>query len=83
MAYRGILLEHPSVYGYVRELGNEKLIVLNNFYDSNTYVDIPEELLNCNYSYLIGNYEKRNIEKRLMLRPYETIAFYGDKERND
>ncbi len=82
-SYRGILLDHPSVYGYIRELGNEKLIVLNNFYDSNTYVDIPEELLNCNYSYLIGNYEKRNIEKRLMLRPYETIAFYGGKERND
>lgn len=82
-SYRGILLEHPSVYGYVRKLGNEKLIVLNNFYDSNTYVDISEESLNCNYSYLIGNYEKRNIEKRLMLRPYETIAFYGGNERND
>lgn len=74
--YRGILMDHPSVYAYVREYQGEQLLVLNHFYADPVNVEIPEEFLNRNSRYLIGNGEKRELTKMLTLAPYETIAFY-------
>lgn len=75
-SYRGILMDHPSVYGYVREYQGEQLLVLNHFYAEPVSVEIPEEFLNRKCRYLIGNGEKRELTKMLTLAPYETIAFY-------
>lgn len=75
-SYRGILMDHPSVYGYVREYQGEQLLVLNHFYAEPVSAEIPEEFLNRKCRYLIGNGEKRELTKMLTLAPYETIAFY-------
>ena len=74
--YRGIMMDHPSVYGYVREYEGEQLLVLNHFYSNHVTLEIPEEFLTRSSRYLIGNKEERTLTTNLELGPYETIAFY-------
>ncbi|MEK6190547.1 MAG: alpha-glucosidase C-terminal domain-containing protein, partial [Carnobacterium alterfunditum] len=78
--YRGILMEHPSVYGYVREYEGEQLLVLNHFYAESVIIEIPEEFLARSSSYLIGNGEKKALTAKLELGPYETIAFHFEAD---
>jgi len=78
--YHGILMEHPSVYGYVREHEGEQLLVLNHFYAESVTIEIPEEFLARSSSYLIGNGEKRALTANLELGPYETIAFHFEAD---
>ncbi|MDO0875710.1 alpha,alpha-phosphotrehalase [Carnobacterium divergens] len=82
-AYRSLLMEHPSVYGYVRELDSEQVLVLNNFYGESTSVDIPMEFIDQESRYLIGNGKKRKLTSKIHLEPYETIAFYIEKQHNN
>ncbi|MCM3513088.1 MAG: trehalose-6-phosphate hydrolase [Carnobacterium sp.] len=74
--YRGIMMDHPSVYGYVREYEGEQLLVFNHFYSDHVTLEIPEEFLTRSSRYLIGNKEERSLTANLELGPYETIAFY-------
>jgi trehalose-6-phosphate hydrolase len=74
--YRGIMMDHPSVYGYVREYEGEQLLVFNHFYSDHVTLEIPEEFLTRSSRYLIGNKEERTLTANLELGPYETIAFY-------
>ena len=75
-SYRGIMMDHPSVYGYVREYEGEQLLVLNHFYAGSVTLEIPEEFLMKSSRYLIGNGKERSLTTNLELGPYETIAFY-------
>ncbi|MBF8971036.1 alpha,alpha-phosphotrehalase [Streptococcus sp. NLN76] len=70
-SYHPLLTDHPQVLAYKRQLGNQELIVFNNFYGQVTTV--PME--GTNYEYLLGNYGQREAEQSLKLRPYETVAF--------
>ncbi|MBJ6745986.1 alpha,alpha-phosphotrehalase [Streptococcus sp. 121] len=70
-SYQPLLTDHPQVLAYKRQLGNQELIVFNNFYGQVTTV--PME--GTNYEYLLGNYGQREAEQSLELRPYETVAF--------
>lgn len=74
--YRGIMMDHPSVYGYVREYEGEQLLVFNHFYSDHVTLEIPEEFLTRSSRYLIGNKGERTLTANLELGPYETIAFY-------
>lgn len=74
--YRGIMMDHPTVYGYVREYEGEQLLVFNHFYSDHVTLEIPEEFLTRSSRYLIGNKEERTLTANLELGPYETIAFY-------
>ncbi|SEK73837.1 trehalose-6-phosphate hydrolase [Carnobacterium iners] len=80
--YRGILLEHTSVYAYVREYEGQQLLVLNHFYGQPVDVEIPEEFLNGQMSYLIGNGKKRELTSQFIMEPYETVAFYFNDKSN-
>lgn len=75
-SYRGIMMDHPSVYGYVREYKGEQLLILNHFYADSVTLEIPKEFLMKPSRYLIGNGKERAITTNLELGPYETIAFY-------
>ncbi|GAA0490575.1 alpha,alpha-phosphotrehalase [Alkalibacterium sp. s-m-22] len=74
-SYDVLELEHPSIFAYVREYEGEKLLVLNHFYGEDDTITIPDELLNMDASYLIGNGSERKLEKEFKLGPYETAAF--------
>ena len=74
-SYDVLELEHPSIFAYVREYEGEKLLVLNHFYGEDDTITIPDELLNLDASYLIGNGSERKLDKEFKLGPYETAAF--------
>lgn len=73
--YLPILEKDPQVFAYLRELGGEKLINLNNRSDKEAEVDLSEILDDpSSYSYLLGNYGEREAEKIFTLRPYEAVC---------
>ncbi|AST94437.1 glucohydrolase [Sutcliffiella cohnii] len=67
--------EHEAIYAYTRTLGDEKLLVVCNFYGD-------EAVFNGNYSFdnaelLISNYEENGNENinNMTLRAYETRVY--------
>lgn len=75
-SFAPILEDHPSVFAYVRQLDNEKLVVFNNFYGKETSVDVPSELQKDG-KILLSNYpsELTALPDKLTLKPYQTLAF--------
>ncbi len=67
-------LEHPRVFGYVRRLAGDSLLVLTNFYGDPAAVDIPPEFITG--AVLISNYGRSAapLTTRCQLRPYEALA---------
>ncbi|MER2063047.1 MAG: alpha,alpha-phosphotrehalase [Alkalibacterium sp.] len=74
-SYEAIALDHPSIFAYAREYDGQKLLVLNHFYAEEDKITLPDELLEGESSYLIGNSGERKLEKTFTMKPYETAAF--------
>ncbi|WP_192984290.1 alpha,alpha-phosphotrehalase [Marinilactibacillus psychrotolerans] len=74
-SYEPFELGHQSVFGYIREYEQQKLLVLNHFYSDEAIVKIPKALLDMEASYLIGNKKERILEETFTMQPYETVAF--------
>ncbi|WP_112182403.1 MULTISPECIES: alpha,alpha-phosphotrehalase [Paraliobacillus] len=77
--YQLILDDHHAIFAYIRNNGNEKLLVLNNFYGEesdfeltgNLELDIMESTI------LLSNYRDSSTDFRSgKLRPYESIVYY-------
>ena len=68
--------DHNSIFAYIRELNNEKILVVSNFYGENEKFILNEELKYKNCEILLSNYKdsSNNIEK-INLRPYEAIIY--------
>lgn len=77
--YRGILMDHPSVYAYVREYEGEELLVLNHFYEEPVTIEVPEEFQNRSSKYLIGNGKERELGSSITLEAFETAAYLFEK----
>ncbi|HEX3021907.1 MAG TPA: alpha-glucosidase, partial [Lachnospiraceae bacterium] len=71
--YKMVDADNPNVFAYERELGEERILVVCNFYEKEatfSYEDIRVQ------SILISNYEDSPKDlKDLVLRPYESIMF--------
>lgn len=78
-SYRGILMDHPSVYAYVREYEGEELLVLNHFYEEPVTIEVPEEFQNRSSKYLIGNGKERELGSSITLEAFETVAYLFKK----
>ncbi|WP_434088328.1 alpha,alpha-phosphotrehalase [Desemzia incerta] len=78
-SYRGILMDHPSVYAYVREYEGEELLVLNHFYEDPVTIEVPEEFQNRSSKYLIGNGKERELGSSITLEAFETAAYLFEK----
>lgn len=77
-----ILEDHTKVMAYVRKYENKVLVVLNNFYGEITSVNIPNDILKeCrNSKILLSNYSNSGkLGEEIVLRPYESIAYYIEK----
>jgi oligo-1,6-glucosidase len=75
--YAIIQREHPDIYAYTRELGEEKMLVLLNFAKENASIDLPEvgEIREP----IINNYEDIEMEgSRVTLKPYQAVIFGVD-----
>lgn len=74
-SYKTLELDHPSIYAYVREYNGEQLFVLNHFYDGKDTFAVPQDLLEKEAVFLIGNSGERKLKPQFELGPYETVAF--------
>ncbi|MGE6204877.1 alpha,alpha-phosphotrehalase [Guptibacillus hwajinpoensis] len=82
--YELLLAEHPQLFAYVRNGENEKLLVINNFYESEVTFELPEDVEVNGYhaEVLLSNYEDTpNTFKKVSLRSYESIAYHLTKAR--
>ena len=78
-AYRGLLLEHPQIMAYVRELDKQQLLVMSNFYGETISLELPEEFKGRTADKLIGNGPMEALKDEITFAPYETVAFLFDK----
>ncbi|MBR3358184.1 MAG: alpha,alpha-phosphotrehalase [Solobacterium sp.] len=70
--YVPVMEDHESVYAYKRVLGNEELLVLNNFYARPAEVSFDAD----GYSVLLSNYKDTCPKDSMTLRPYESVILY-------
>ncbi|MGG0462894.1 alpha,alpha-phosphotrehalase [Priestia aryabhattai] len=80
--YELILEEDEQIFAYIRNGADEKLLVINNFYGSNTAFELPEDITFEGYhsEILLSNYEDSSKEfKQVLLRPYESIVYHLKK----
>ena len=70
--YKRQLEDSQQVYVFGRYLGDQKLLVLNNFYGSEAEVGIPEEYqAGC---VLLSNYDDAELTEKVSLKPYQTLS---------
>jgi oligo-1,6-glucosidase len=76
-SYDLILENHESIFAYTRTLGNEKLVVINNFYEEETVFTLPEHIRYHAKELFISNYSSDPEQKidYIHLRPYESMVF--------
>ncbi|AZU62047.1 alpha,alpha-phosphotrehalase [Neobacillus mesonae] len=80
--YTPILKADSDVFAYVRTLGKEKLLVINNFYGKNKELVLSHQINLEGYhsEMLISNYEdSMPLAGKLSLRPYESIVYHLKK----
>ncbi|MGG3573545.1 alpha,alpha-phosphotrehalase [Bacillus gobiensis] len=87
--YELILEESPNIFAYLRNSENEKLLVINNFYETGADFAWPEHLDEGSYeaNVLLSNYkEEPKPFSSFQLKPYESIIFHlkvqGAKDDN-
>lgn len=71
-AYAPFALADSQVFGYWRTLGEQRLLVLNNFYGTETTVQLPEKMRAAQV--LISNYPDVQVRAELTLKPYQSVG---------
>ena len=67
--------KHPSVFAYERTYGDEKLLVVCNFYKNEVEWNSLREF--AGYEVILGNYQDQMIkDEKITLRPYEAMMLY-------
>ncbi|PFH92022.1 alpha,alpha-phosphotrehalase [Bacillus sp. AFS088145] len=80
--YDSLLLNHEQIFAYTRKLGNQMLLVVNNFYGEDTHFKLPENIAIGEYNkqILISNYNDSSQDlTEFTLRPYESICYLLEK----
>jgi len=70
--YKTWRLDDQQVFGYWRQLGEQQLLVLNNFYATATTVKLPESMADAQV--LLSNYPDVVVQAELQLQPYQSVA---------
>lgn len=76
-SYKPAYEDSQQIYAFERQLGDEKLLVLNNFYSDPITVDVLPEYQNGEM--LLSNYGDSQVEAVMTLRPYESLAILMKK----
>ena len=66
-------IENPKSYIYVNELDTVDLLVVGNFSVDEITVKLDIDLEG--YEFFRSNYQSRDVESEMVLRPYETIVY--------
>jgi len=75
--YQLILEEDEHIYSYLRTLNKDRLLIILNFFPSQTIFNLPANINYQEKELLISNYnveEKEDI-KNIHLRPYEARVY--------
>ena len=70
--YDLLLPDSKEIYAYTRTLGEEKLLVVCNFYEPELSFELPEEF--AGGTCLISNYPEVSLKAEMTLRPYEAFV---------
>jgi len=75
--YDVLLEQDERIYAYTRTLGEERLLVVLNFYETPMTFQLPNTVACTSFKPLIGNYDAAmHVDlQRLELRPYEAQVF--------
>jgi oligo-1,6-glucosidase len=77
--YQPLFESHPQVFAYQRHLGDERIVVINNFGPQAVELELPPELGPLAGECLVSNYPTPEpTGRRLTLRPYESFAIALD-----
>lgn len=76
-SYDLLMADDRELYVYTRTLGDERLLVICNFYGSERKMKLPEGWNPERMEVLIGNYADQSAAEELLIRPYEAVVFYS------
>lgn len=75
--YQPLFAEHAQVFAYRRQLGNEQVVVINNFTNEQLELNLPVSQQRLKGQCLISNYAARKqLNGSLTLAPYESFALH-------
>jgi trehalose-6-phosphate hydrolase len=80
--YELLLADHDAIFAYIRNNGNEKILVVNNFYSKEVEFQLPEQMdtEGVTSTILLSNYADSSEDiKQMKLRPYESVVYYLKK----
>lgn len=68
-----LMESHPSIYAYMRVLGDRRWLILLNFFGKACAFDLPEQVTFRDSRLIIGNYPDSDqpLARNVHLRPYE------------
>ena len=70
--YKAAYRDSNKVYAFERQLGNQKLLDLNNFFPEEVNIQLPADYQTGKV--LISNYDGVELAENLVLQPYQTLA---------
>ena len=70
--YKAAYRDSDKVYAFERQLENQKLLVLNNFFPEEVTIQLPADYQTGKV--LISNYDGVELAENLVLQPYQTLA---------
>lgn len=70
--YKAAYQDSDKVYAFERQLDNQKLLVLNNFFSEEVTIQLPADYQTGKV--LISNYDEVELAENLVLQPYQTVA---------
>lgn len=76
-SYDLLMADDRELYVYTRTLGDERLLVICNFYGNERRMKLPEGWDPERMEVLIGNYADQSAAEELLIRPYEAVVFYS------
>ena len=74
--YNCIYKEDSAIFAYTRTLGNDTLLVVNNFFEGQAEFTLPEDIKYNRCMRIISNYKDTvYFPEKMILRPYESVAY--------
>ena len=73
-SYKPAFEDSQQVYAFERQYKDETLLVLNNLYATEVEIELPAPYQNGQI--LLSNYETTEVSKKIILKPYQTLAIY-------
>ncbi|RNA67130.1 alpha,alpha-phosphotrehalase [Alteribacter keqinensis] len=79
-SYKLLMENDKQLFAYVREHGDERLLVVNNFYEEETTFESPVNVDGCESEVLLSNYDDSGSDpSSVTLRPYESVVYHLKK----